>query len=275
MPGISIHVVDVSRGVVASGMRVELFAVSGDAPRLIAAGSVSKTGVLADPALDRRFEPGFYEARFHIADYYRERDRCSGRGAVPRRRRLSLRPRRARGALSPADEMHAVGILVLQRRRLMAFRPASCMASARTRHVPIAKGRNDGGNDESQSSDRRTDARGRGLVGDAHRRAGLSEQARPHRRDVPAGRLERRHRARPLGSAAEGAWPAGGGRQQARRRRHHRRGRNLPRRARRLQPADVEHDTDFARAVHAQSAALRIRSRASRMSRWWRRSPTW
>ena len=28
MPGISIHVVDVSRGVVASGMRVELFAVA-------------------------------------------------------------------------------------------------------------------------------------------------------------------------------------------------------------------------------------------------------
>jgi 5-hydroxyisourate hydrolase len=71
MPGISIHVVDVSRGVVASGMRVELFAVSGDSSRLIAAGNVAKTGVLADPALDRRFEPGFYEARFHIADYYR------------------------------------------------------------------------------------------------------------------------------------------------------------------------------------------------------------
>ena len=71
MPGISIHVVDVSRGVVASGMRVELYAVFGDPPRLIASGSVSKTGVLADPALDRRFEPGFYDARFHIADYYR------------------------------------------------------------------------------------------------------------------------------------------------------------------------------------------------------------
>jgi len=72
MPGISIHVVDVSRGVVASGMRVELFAVSGDKPdRLIAAGAISKTGLLTDPALDRRFEPGFYDARFHVADYYR------------------------------------------------------------------------------------------------------------------------------------------------------------------------------------------------------------
>lgn len=71
MPGISIHVVDVSRGVVASGMRVELFAVSGSAPRRIAAGSLSGTGVLADPALNERFEPGFYEARFHAADFYR------------------------------------------------------------------------------------------------------------------------------------------------------------------------------------------------------------
>lgn len=70
MPGVSIHVVDVSRGVVAIGMRVELYAVSA-APRLIASGSVSKAGVLADPALDRTFEAGFYEARFFVADYYR------------------------------------------------------------------------------------------------------------------------------------------------------------------------------------------------------------
>jgi 5-hydroxyisourate hydrolase len=72
MPGVSIHVVDVSRGMVAAGMRVELFAVDDDAsPRLIAAGYLSGSGVLADTALDRRFEPGFYEARFHVADYYR------------------------------------------------------------------------------------------------------------------------------------------------------------------------------------------------------------
>ena len=41
MPGVSIHVVDVSRGVVAAGMRVELFAVSSGAPRLIASGSLA------------------------------------------------------------------------------------------------------------------------------------------------------------------------------------------------------------------------------------------
>lgn len=72
MPGISIHVVDVSRGVVAAGMRVELFAAAGGTAAPVAAGVVSRTGVLDDPALSRRFAPGFYEARFHIAAYYRE-----------------------------------------------------------------------------------------------------------------------------------------------------------------------------------------------------------
>src|SRR3954467_6441257 len=71
MPGVSIHVVDVSRGVVASGMRVELFAASGGTPRLIASGEISKTGVLAAAAVNAKFEPGFYDACFHIADYYR------------------------------------------------------------------------------------------------------------------------------------------------------------------------------------------------------------
>ena len=61
----------VSRGIVATGMRVELYSASGDATTLIASGTIGKTGVLADAALDRRFEPGFYEARFHAGDYYR------------------------------------------------------------------------------------------------------------------------------------------------------------------------------------------------------------
>ena len=68
--GISIHVVDVSRGVVASGMRIELHAL---APQrtLIAGGAASGKGLLEDPALARRFEPGRYEAVFHVGDYYR------------------------------------------------------------------------------------------------------------------------------------------------------------------------------------------------------------
>ncbi len=72
MPGISIHVVDVSRGVVAAGMKVELLAATADGShRLVASGQISSTGVLQHPVLDQRFAPAIYEARFHIADFYR------------------------------------------------------------------------------------------------------------------------------------------------------------------------------------------------------------
>ena len=68
MPGVSIHVVDVSRGVVARGMRVTLAAVA--PPRQIAEGVVSAKGLLEDPALAVRFPAGFYEAGFHVGEYY-------------------------------------------------------------------------------------------------------------------------------------------------------------------------------------------------------------
>ncbi len=70
MPGVSIHVVDVSRGVVASGMRVELHALTPSAT-LIAAGLLSAQGLLDSPALNQTLTAGFYEARFHVADFYR------------------------------------------------------------------------------------------------------------------------------------------------------------------------------------------------------------
>jgi len=77
MPGISIHVVDASRGIVAAGMRVEMFSVdSGLPPHLIASGTISKTGTLNDPALDQRFAPGFYEAHFHVAGGRQVAARC-------------------------------------------------------------------------------------------------------------------------------------------------------------------------------------------------------
>jgi 5-hydroxyisourate hydrolase len=66
MPGISIHVVDVSRGVVAAGMRVVL---SGRGST-IADGVIAADGTLHDPALTQTFVPGLYWATFHIATYY-------------------------------------------------------------------------------------------------------------------------------------------------------------------------------------------------------------
>jgi 5-hydroxyisourate hydrolase len=64
MPGISIHVVDVSRGVVAAGMRVDL--LHGD--KLVAGGRTSNKGLLE---VGSRVAAGFYEAVFHIGDWYR------------------------------------------------------------------------------------------------------------------------------------------------------------------------------------------------------------
>lgn len=72
MPGLSIHVVDVSRGVVAAGMLVEVFALSGDTRRLLARGAISAKGTLDDPALAAVLPAGGYAAVFHVADYYRD-----------------------------------------------------------------------------------------------------------------------------------------------------------------------------------------------------------
>jgi 5-hydroxyisourate hydrolase len=72
LPGISIHAVDVARGVVATGMRVELFAVTGNDRRLVVRGTISATGTFDDPALQATFAAGSYEAVFYVADYYRE-----------------------------------------------------------------------------------------------------------------------------------------------------------------------------------------------------------
>ena len=54
MPGLSIHVVDVARGVMASGMRVEVYVLEPSRERL-ADGFLTKAGVLDD----RRAVPDF------------------------------------------------------------------------------------------------------------------------------------------------------------------------------------------------------------------------
>jgi 5-hydroxyisourate hydrolase len=73
MPGLSIHVVDVSRGVVAAGMAVEVYAVAAadGARRLMARGEISRKGLLEEPALAATLAAGAYEAVFHVADWYR------------------------------------------------------------------------------------------------------------------------------------------------------------------------------------------------------------
>jgi len=73
MPGISIHVVDVSRGVVAAGMRIELHASSASGElALLAQGAIGGNGLFNAPELTGIFKPGAYAARFHVGEYYRE-----------------------------------------------------------------------------------------------------------------------------------------------------------------------------------------------------------
>jgi 5-hydroxyisourate hydrolase len=66
MPGISIHVVDVSRGVVAAGMKVALRGSNWT----IAEGVISANGTLDDPALKQTFATGLYWVELHVDEYY-------------------------------------------------------------------------------------------------------------------------------------------------------------------------------------------------------------
>src|SRR5258708_18606817 len=115
MPGVSVHVVDVARGVVATGMEVELHAIdAGGRLALIAKGRVGANGLLDGPELSKTFATGGYVAVFRRL---LSRAGCShAGGAVPRCRPLPLRHFRPGAALSPALQMHAVGLFVLPRR---------------------------------------------------------------------------------------------------------------------------------------------------------------
>ena len=62
--GISIHVFDVSRGIAAAGLRVEL---RGPDEKTLADGRTSAQGTLDCPTP----ATGLYEALFHVGDWYR------------------------------------------------------------------------------------------------------------------------------------------------------------------------------------------------------------
>lgn len=68
--GISIHCVDVSRGRVATGLRVSVRRLDGP---LVCEGKVNAKGLLDHPALmDDAITPGGYEAVFRVGAFYRE-----------------------------------------------------------------------------------------------------------------------------------------------------------------------------------------------------------
>lgn len=69
--GISLHAVDVARGVPAQGMRVELWAWT-PTRTLIAEGTLGANGQLDHPSVSGiGIEAGEHEALFHVGDYLR------------------------------------------------------------------------------------------------------------------------------------------------------------------------------------------------------------
>jgi 5-hydroxyisourate hydrolase len=69
MPGLSVHAVDVTRGVPARGMRIEVFALAPQR-RLIAEGELAASGVLEHAIAKERLQPGAYEVVFHAGTYF-------------------------------------------------------------------------------------------------------------------------------------------------------------------------------------------------------------
>lgn len=69
--GISIHAVDISRGVPARGLAVRLWHL-GQSRNELAAGACSDSGLLQHPvAKGEGVVPGLYEVEFATGDYYR------------------------------------------------------------------------------------------------------------------------------------------------------------------------------------------------------------
>src|SRR5574341_991546 len=69
--GISIHVVDITRGLPAAGMRVEVYRLRGGRTR-IGGWALDGRGLLDLSALEAALAPGVYEVVFHIGGFYRQ-----------------------------------------------------------------------------------------------------------------------------------------------------------------------------------------------------------
>ncbi len=70
MPGLSVHVVDVTRGVAAAGMRIEVFALD-PAPAVVANGVLAASGALDHAITRTRLPPGRYEVVFHAGAFFK------------------------------------------------------------------------------------------------------------------------------------------------------------------------------------------------------------
>ncbi len=69
MPGLSIHAVDVARGIVASGLRVRVDRLDGEVRVALADGAIGANGLLESSEIAGILQPGVYEVQFSIGDY--------------------------------------------------------------------------------------------------------------------------------------------------------------------------------------------------------------
>lgn len=66
------HVLDTTSGRPGSGLAIELFAIEGEARRLLASITTNGDGRCDRPLLEgATMQPGTYELVFHVADYFR------------------------------------------------------------------------------------------------------------------------------------------------------------------------------------------------------------
>jgi 5-hydroxyisourate hydrolase len=74
MGQLTTHVLDLSGGLPAAGVRIELCALGGAAPELLTATATAKDGRCAAPLLSGAdFRVGRYALTFHVAEYFRSR----------------------------------------------------------------------------------------------------------------------------------------------------------------------------------------------------------
>lgn len=101
MGRLTTHILDTASGSPAAGVPIELFALSGDERRRIAAASTNDDGRCDAPLLEAdAFQVGVYELVFHVGDYFRARGED-----LPSPAFLDIVPIRF-GIASPEDHYH-------------------------------------------------------------------------------------------------------------------------------------------------------------------------
>lgn len=71
--GISVHAIDVSRGIPAAGLEVEIVRLGASAREVVARGRIGATGMLDHPIISgENVIAGHYEATFRIGAYFRK-----------------------------------------------------------------------------------------------------------------------------------------------------------------------------------------------------------